>query len=271
MDVSSLTAKTFVAAFERELADSIGDESALLDDGMRYAALDGGKRIRPLCVFLGARAINGKCDLDEIMRLAIGVELIHNYSLVHDDLPAMDNDDYRRGKLSVHKKFGHANGILIGDQLLTHAMCELLDGARIYGKDFARAAEEIAFSAKAMVYGQERDLKGCQSEEEYFDMYAQKTAALIKGAFKAGAICAGANFEQIERMSEMGELVGIAFQLADDLIDEGEENSVVNVIGEKRARKALEEKTERAVRLAQNFANANELVDFANMLAVREK
>lgn len=271
MNVSSLTPKTFLPVFERALAKSIGEEGQLLDEGMRYAALCGGKRVRPLCVFLGARAINAECDLDEIVRLAIGVELIHNYSLVHDDLPAMDNDDFRRGKPSVHKQFGHANGILIGDQLLTQATCELLEGARIYGKDFARAAEEIAFAAKAMVYGQQKDLNGCEGEDEFLDMYSQKTAALIRGSFTAGAICAGASFEKIEKIGGMGENIGIAFQLADDLLDEGEENSIVKAIGADGVRHALKQKTERAIEIAACFANENELVDFATMLCAREK
>lgn len=147
MRISSVNKIEFLAMFEHALKDAVGDDAFTIDEGMRYATLDGGKRVRPMCVYLSARAV-GDADADEIVRLAVGVELVHNYSLVHDDLPAMDNDDYRRGKLSVHKKFGHANGILIGDQLLTLASCKLLDGARVYGTRFARAAQEITFAAK---------------------------------------------------------------------------------------------------------------------------
>lgn len=270
MRISSVNKIEFLAMFEHALKDAVGDDAFTIDEGMRYATLDGGKRVRPMCVYLGARGV-GDADADEIVRLAVGVELVHNYSLVHDDLPAMDNDDYRRGKLSVHKKFGHANGILIGDQLLTLASCKLLDGARVYGTTFARAAQEITFAAKEMVRGQAIDLAGCQSEEDYLDMYSQKTAALIRGALKAGAICAGATFEQIEKMEEFGELMGVCFQLADDLLDEGEENSIVSLIGEEAVKDLLAKRTEKACQIARENFNADELCEFANALAKREK
>lgn len=270
MRISETNKTEFLAIFEQELRRCVGEDEFVIDEGMRYATLDGGKRVRPTCVYLGARAV-GDADVDEIVRLAIGVELVHNYSLVHDDLPAMDNDDYRRGKLSVHKKFGHANGILIGDQLLTLANCVLLDGARRYGSDFARSAQEIMFSAKEMVRGQAIDLAGCESERDYFEMYSQKTSALIRGAFKAGAICAGANLDTTEKIGEFAELVGLAFQLADDLLDEGEENSVVALLGKERTKDVLCEKTAKACEIAKEFCNAQELCDFANALLNRKK
>ncbi|UKI21643.1 MAG: polyprenyl synthetase family protein [Christensenella sp.] len=174
MKISSVNKTEFLAMVEQSLKNAIGYGNFIIDEGMRYATLDGGKRVRPLCVYYGARATGRDAEVDEIVCIAVAIELIHNYSLVHDDLPAMDNDDYRRGKLSVHKKFGHANGILIGDQLLTLASCVLLDGARAYGSQFARAAQEITVAAKRMVQGQAIDLCGCQSEEDYLDMYSQK-------------------------------------------------------------------------------------------------
>ncbi len=271
MKISTVDKNEFLFMFEQSLKNAIGEGDSVIDEGMRYAALDGGKRVRPLCVYLGARATGKDAEADEVVCLAVAVELVHNYSLVHDDLPAMDNDDYRRGKLSVHKKFGHANGILIGDQLLTLASCVLLDGARVYGSHFARAAQEIVLAAKRMAIGQANDLRGCESADDFLDMYSQKTAALIRGALSAGAICADADFKQIENIGEYAMNVGIGFQLADDLLDEGEENSIVNVIGEAGARRALEEKTERAMQIASCFANATELADFANALCVRQK
>ncbi len=271
MMISQFDEKAFIAEFERELNATLGTSDFILDEGMRYATLDGGKRVRPLCVYYGARAISPSVNTDKVIRLALAIELIHNYSLVHDDLPALDNDDYRRGRLSVHKKFGHANGILIGDQLLTQAMCVLTEGASVYGADFAKAGEAITSAAKNMVCGQVRDLNGCTTKDEFLKMYSQKTAALIKGAFNAGAIVAGANALELERMEGFGEAVGLAFQLSDDILDNGEDNSVIGIIGIDETRRLLTEMTESACGIAQSFANADELVAFARRLSVREK
>ena len=271
MKISTIDKNEFMFMFEQSLRNAIGSGDSIIDEGMRYATLDGGKRIRPLCVYYGARATGKDADADEVVCLAMGVELIHNYSLVHDDLPAMDNDDYRRGKLSVHKKFGHANGILIGDQLLTLASCVLLDGARVYGSRFARAAQEIAGAAKRMVLGQANDLKGCDTADDFLDMYSQKTAALIVGAFTAGAICADADFEQIEKIGEYAMHVGVAFQLADDLLDEGDERSIVSALGVDKTRELLNAQTQRAEEISLNFAGSKELSDFADALCNRQK
>lgn len=257
--------------FEQSLKNAIGYGNSVIDEGMRYATLDGGKRVRPLCVYYGARSTGKDAEVDEVICLAVAIELIHNYSLVHDDLPAMDNDDYRRGKLSVHKKFGHANGILIGDQLLTLASCVLLDGAREFGSHFARAGQEITSAAKRMVLGQANDLQGCETADDFLEMYSQKTAALIVGAFCAGAICAGADFEQIEKIGEYATNIGIAFQLADDLLDEGEEGSIVSVLGADETRDLLCAKTQKAREICAGFSGAKELSDFADALCNRQK
>lgn len=271
MKISSLNRQQFLLAFENALRQTIGEGGFIIDDGMRYAVLDGGKRVRPLCVYFGARSVGGDVDADEVIKLAVGIELIHNYSLVHDDLPAMDNDDYRRGKLSVHKKFGHANGILIGDQLLTMASVVLMDGAREYGLTFAKSAQAILSAAKSMVDGQAKDLGGCQSQEEYLKMYSQKTAALIKGAFVSGAICARASEEQIRIVEEYGEHIGIAFQLADDVLDDGEEGSLSSLIGKDGTVAMLKERTFLAKSLCNRFSNGEELDEFAAMLCARTK
>lgn len=271
MKISTVDKNEFLSIFEQSLRNAIGYGNSVIDEGMRYATLDGGKRVRPLCVYYGARAIGKEAEVDEVICLAVAIELIHNYSLVHDDLPAMDNDDYRRGKLSVHKKFGHANGILIGDQLLTLASCVLLDGARTFGSHFARAAQEITSAAKRMVLGQANDLQGCETADDFLEMYSQKTAALIVGAFGAGAICAGADFEQIGKIGEYALNIGIAFQLADDLLDEGEEGSIVSVLGADETRDLLNAKTQRAREISGGFSGAKELSDFADVLCNRQK
>lgn len=268
MNIADLDNNRFIALFESALADLLGDGDDIIHDGMRYAVSGGGKRVRPLCVFLGAKAVGANCCTDEIVRLALGIELVHNYSLVHDDLPAMDDDDYRRGKPSVHKKFGYANGILIGDALLSLAMSVLLKGAQEYGKDFAAAAYQLSSSAENMVFGQEKDLRGCVGETEYLDMYSQKTAALIRGAFTAGAIAAGGSEEQVAKIGEFAENVGIAFQLADDILDG---DGVVAVLGADGVKTLLQQKTQQSLSLAENFENVNELKDFVNLMTDRKK
>ena len=271
MKISTIDKTQFLSMFEQSLKNAIGYGDSVIDEGMRYATLDGGKRVRPLCVYYGARSTGKDAEVDEVICLAVAIELIHNYSLVHDDLPAMDNDDYRRGKLSVHKKFGHANGILIGDQLLTLASCVLLDGAREFGSHFARAGQEITSASKRMVFGQANDLQGCETADDFLEMYSQKTAALIVGAFCAGAICAGADFEQIEKIGEYATNIGIAFQLADDILDKGEEESIVSVLGEDETRALLGAKTQRAKEICAGFCGAKELSDFADALCNRQK
>lgn len=268
MRVKDCDNQKFLALFEETIGNLLKEGNSIIDEGMRYAVLDGGKRIRPLCVFLGARAIDADCDMQAVLSLAMGIELVHSYSLVHDDLPAMDNDDYRRGKLSVHKKFGHANGILIGDALLTLAMNVLLDGASTYGTTFAKAAKAIAKCAEDMVLGQVKDLQGCEGAQEYIEMYAQKTGALIEGAFCAGAIIQGASDEQVKNIASFAQNVGIAFQLADDLLDA---DGVVAVVGVDGVKELLSEKTLLANDIADSFANADELKEFAKLMSDRKK
>ena len=122
-----------------------------------------------------------------------------------------------------------------------------------------------------MVIGQADDMQGCDSTDDFLDMYSQKTAALICGAFGAGAICAGADFDEIEMIGEYAMSVGIAFQLADDLLDEGESGSIVSVLGADKTRALLESETQKAKELASAFANAKELCDFADLLCNRQK
>lgn len=273
----NMTIADFITAFEKHLSDTIDTVcgASPLVDGMRYAVLDGGKRIRPICVFLGMSAatdeeVEGVLS-DQVFALASAVELIHAYSLVHDDLPAMDNDDMRRGKLSVHMQFGEANGILIGDALLTLAMRVLTNGCIKYGDKFAKAAASISKAAADMADGQAYDLSGRKTESEFLSMYALKTGALIKGAFTAGALCGGADEDTLDAVECYAEHLGLAFQLADDLLDVGEDNSVVAVSGEQRVREMLERETEQSQIAAERLNNCVALKEFALKLCHREK
>lgn len=240
----------------------------ILVEGYNYATKDGGKRIRPICVYLGAMS-TGKDFADKydgLVRLASMVELIHSYSLVHDDLPAMDNDDYRRGKLSTHKKYGEANGILIGDGLLTKAMEVAL--SRPNDALFTKSAHILSMGAMNMVSGQALDLQeGCK---DYMPIYALKTAQLISTSFEAGAVYMGATGDVVESLKEYGHHLGMAFQIADDLLD-GADNSFVKEVGEDVAREILEDETNKAKECVESIADRDVLKKFAEVLLKRKK
>lgn len=269
----SFDVKNFLNEFECCLQEILGsslDKNSPISDAVRYAVFGGGKRVRPTAVYLGAQSTGRDYDIQQVLTLAAAVELIHSYSLVHDDLPAMDNDDYRRGRLSTHKKFGEANGILTGDQLLTLAMRLLTAHCGVYGGEYIRAAEYLAAAAQAMADGQALDLARPKSGEDFLAVYRLKTGAMIKAAFTAGAAVAGAAQSEIDKIQEFGDAVGLAFQLADDLLDEGEQNSFVGVKGRAEAFKLLEESTSKAVDAAASLPNGDILAEFAKKLAGRK-
>lgn len=242
--------------------DVLKDKEGAMGEAMRYATVGGGKRVRPLCVYLGAKAVGGNVDLEEILPIATAIELVHSYSLVHDDMPEMDNDDERRGKPSVHKKFGVATALLTGDALLSLAFVKLSESAN------ARAMREIATSALDMVFGQSREFEGCDGEAEWLEMYAKKTGALILGAFRAGAICAGADEKQLGAVSEFASRVGLCFQLKDDLLDG--DPSIVGAIGEGRVKQLLDTKSREAREIAGSLSYCDELISFADILQNRK-
>lgn len=242
----------------------------ILQDGYTYATKDGGKRIRPICVYLGAMSVGdvkrGSEKYAGLVRLATMVELVHSYSLVHDDLPAMDNDDYRRGKLSTHKKYGEANGILIGDGLLTKAMEIGLSAP--HDALFTKSAHIISKGALNMVTGQALDLN--DGDKNYQSIYALKTAQLISVSFGAGATYMGGSTEEVSVVSEYGHHIGMAFQIADDLLD-GAENSLVEKEGELMAKSLLKEETDKAKYMAKKLPTVELLIKFAEALLKRKK
>lgn len=211
------------ANLEIYLTHYLKDAPSDLREAVRYSVLGRGKRVRPTLVFLTAKAYG--IDEKAIMPLAIALELIHNYSLVHDDLPAMDNDDYRSGQLSTHKKFGEATGILAGDTLLTMASEIIADDLRAR-PEHARSASFLFKSAGAsgMVGGQILDLKEELKEDEILKMYALKTGALFKAAILMPAYAAAASESEIKALDAFASYTGLSFQIADDVIDlkEGE-------------------------------------------------
>jgi geranylgeranyl diphosphate synthase type II len=197
---------------------------------MQYAAFTGGKRFRPVLALSVCEACGGKSK-DAILA-ALAIELIHTYSLVHDDLPALDNDDLRRGKPSCHKKFGEANAILAGDALLTLAF-ELLAG--IKPEDRAvRVLREISTAAgtRGMIGGQVEDLevsarKKTLAEHDFISRC--KTGALIRVSAVAGAMAGGATVRELKAVARYGECLGLAFQVVDDILDKNGYCKVMSV------------------------------------------
>lgn len=195
----------------------------VIAEGMKYAILNGGKRLRPILLFM-TLDILGKNKTKGIAS-GVGIEMIHSYSLVHDDLPALDNDDFRRGKLTTHKKFGEAEGILIGDALLTHAFYILT------ARNSHLAPEQIVEIVKltssyaginGMIGGQMMDIA---SEGKRIDMetlkyiHSNKTGKLIKLPVEIGCIIGEATPEEKETLIKFSELIGLAFQIKDDILD----------------------------------------------------
>jgi len=191
----------------------------------RYSLLSGGKRIRPVLCLAAAEAVGGIAG--EVMPAACALEMIHTYSLIHDDLPAMDNDDYRRGKLTSHKVFGEDMAVLAGDALLTEAFHILTDREKMPGMSPDRlltVASEIAAAAgyRGMVGGQALDVRAEGKKGDLADLYTihrHKTGALLRISLRAGAILAGADKDALAALSAYGERLGIAFQIADDILN----------------------------------------------------
>ena len=195
-----------------------------LHKAMRYSVFAGGKRLRPVLVIAGAEAVGGR--MEDVMPAACALELIHTYSLVHDDLPAMDDDDFRRGVPTNHKVFGEAMAILAGDALLTLAFRLVADNVK-HAADAMRAHGVLADVADAaghagMVGGQVADLEseGKRVTADTVDyIHAHKTGALIRTALRVGARICGGTHAQIEALSVAGTALGLAFQIVDDILD----------------------------------------------------
>ncbi len=267
------TEDKFIEDFEKRLREVVKSLNSMgkFDGALEYACFSGGKRMRPRAVHLGVLAAGNKYPNDEILDLAVAIELIHSYSLVHDDLPAMDNDTYRRESLTVHAKYGEGVAILVGDALLSLAAKVLAEGAVKYPSSFARATSIITSSACDMVIGQVLDIDGCENEDEYLNMYSLKTGALIRAAFLAGAIVGGAEDKQYKAVEQYAKAIGLAFQLVDDLLDVGEDDSLVSVIGEKRVKDKVTECLETAISASSDLPQKDLLKEFATMLATRNK
>ena len=196
-----------------------------LKESMMYSLMAGGKRLRPVLVIAATEAFG--VERDAALPVAAAVEMVHTYSLIHDDLPAMDNDDYRRGRLTNHKVYGEAMAILAGDALLTHAFYSIVQSGRKYGiradrlLDIVEDLSEYA-GARGMVGGQVADMEGEQgmtsmSQLEYIHLH--KTGDLMIFSLVAGGRIAGASEEQLHALRIFGRDLGLAFQIQDDILD----------------------------------------------------
>jgi len=264
------------------------DTPPQLAEAMRYCVMCGGKRMRPVLVSMTNAAVGGNLDDELVARAGVAIELVHSYSLVHDDLPAMDNDVLRRGLPTAHVKFGQAMAILTGDALLTRAFGVLSETHDL------RSAALVAELAKGagpagMVAGQVADMglaevPAALAGIEY--IHERKTAALIRTAARMGAICGRADDEQLEAISEYGFNLGMAFQVVDDLLDitgsaettgkscgqdaRGDKLSIAAQLGVDKARSLGKELSDRAVAaVAALGPAADELRQLARLLAER--
>lgn len=252
-------------------------------EAMQYSVMAGGKRLRPMIMWEVYILFGGKEEA-EIAPFMAAMEMIHSYSLVHDDLPAMDNDDYRRGRLTTHKVYGEDMGILAGDALLNYAYEMIWNGVKD-AKNQTNAIKAAGILAKkagvyGMVGGQVVDVEmtGKPLDKERLDfIYRLKTGALLEASFMAGAALAGASDEEISVMEQIGNKDGMAFQIQDDILDvtatteelgkpvfSDEKNhkmTYVSVYGMEEAVHAVSEYSHRALELLENLPCQNEYLN----------
>lgn len=258
----------------------------LIFEAMRYSLLAGGKRIRPVLTLEFCHACGGRAE--DALALAAAMEMVHTYSLIHDDLPCMDNDDYRRGKLTNHKVYGEAQAVLAGDGLLTAAFSEAAK-APIPAERIVRAVSLLSENAGVlgMIGGQVLDIDGegkQLTEQQVYTIHRLKTGALIRCACQLGAIAAGADEKTLENVRIYADALGLAFQIRDDMLDvlgdekklgkktgmDEDKTTFVTLYGLEKCGKLIDEQTRIAAQAVSGFADCAYLTEFANRLAVRD-
>lgn len=263
-------------------------ELSEMSDMMRYSLENGGKRVRPYLVLEFCRMLGG--DPVKAVPYAVALEYVHTYSLIHDDLPCMDNDDMRRGKPSSHVKFGEANALLAGDALLTRAFGIICSsGLPPAVNCYAVACLSEYAGVGGMIGGQYKDLKNETRETDLVGLIetdSLKTGALIKAACTLGCYAADATPDEIDAAQIYAENLGMAFQIRDDILDltatseelgkpagsdeKNGKNTYVSVLGMEDAKKAVLDYTQAAVDALAPFGDAaSDLIGFAQSLAVR--
>ena len=257
-----------------------------LYESMRYSLLAGGKRLRPVMTQAFCELCGGNGE--DALPFGAAVEMIHTYSLIHDDLPSMDNDDYRRGKPTNHKVYGEALAILAGDALLTHAF-RRLTMAKLPADRILKAIEILSACAgeDGMVGGQVLDMAAEEREctaEEVYAIQNLKTGALISAACQLGVIAAGGTEEQLKAATTYADSLGLAFQIQDDILDvigdatllgkatgmDGNKNTFVRIYGVDVCKDMVQKETEKAIAALSGFPNPVFLVDLAKQLVDRD-
>ena len=256
-----------------------------LFDSMRYSLLAGGKRLRPVLVFDFCRMCGA--EWTKAVHFAAAVEMIHTYSLIHDDLPCMDNDDYRRGKLTNHKVYGEAVAVLAGDGLLTAAF-HTVAKANMDAQTRIQAVEVLSGCAGelGMVGGQVLDMQSEQRQctrQEVLDIQSRKTGALIKAACVLGVLAGKGNRDQLESAAKFADHLGLAFQIRDDMLDvignakelgkavgvDQIKNTFVQLYGLETCDAMVREHTALALETLKDFENAEFMSELANQLTGR--
>ena len=257
-----------------------------LFDAMRYSLLAGGKRLRPIMVLEFCQMCGG--DVEKAMPLAAAIEMIHTYSLIHDDLPCMDNDDFRRGNPTNHRVYGEAIAILAGDSLLTGAF-EAVASANLSSQARVDAVRVLAQCAGGcgMVGGQVLDIMSEEREctrQEILDIQSRKTGALIRAACMMGVIAGGGDEQRLAAAGSFADHLGLAFQIRDDMLDvvgsaeklgksvgtDAEKNTFVRLYGLERCESLVQEHTDAALQSLDAFEDTDFMRELALSLTNRE-
>ncbi len=251
-----------------DIINNKDDYTSQIYEAMKYSLFTGGKRLRPIMTIKSFELFSNK--IEKVLPFALAIEMIHTYSLIHDDLPCMDNDDFRRGKPTSHRVYGEAMAILAGDGLLNLAfetMSNFIYSNSESVEDFRRnirAMKEIsAYSGcRGMIGGQVLDLMGSSDnmdEEKLIYMYSSKTAALIMASLVSGAIVSGASEDEINKVKDFGLYLGLAYQIKDDLLDYKQDQSIDKFTYLKFH--SLDEAEEQVKEYSRNAINALESLD----------
>ena len=263
----------------------------VLNQSMEYSLMAGGKRIRPVLIMATYELFDN--DVKKVFPFAVAMEMVHTFSLIHDDLPGIDNDDYRRGKLTNHKKFNEATAILAGDSLLNYAYNLIINDIINKSEDKEQklqALKELSFGIDRMIAGEyvDTEFEGKEISSQYLEyMHENKTGALIKASVRIGAIMAGASQADIDKLTVYAEKIGLAFQVKDDILSEiGDSKELGKPVGNdkergkctyttkygiEKAQEMLKTITEEAIEAIEAFDNSDFLKELALYIANRNK
>lgn len=279
----------YIDIINNELTKYLKEEDCperILNESKGYSLMAGGKRLRPTLIIASYNLF--KDDIEKCYKFAVAMEMVHTFSLIHDDLPGIDNDDYRRGKLTNHKKYNEATAILAGDSLLNNAYNLIIDDISESDDNEKQsklnALYELSYGIDRMIAGEyvDTEYEGKQISSDYLEyMHENKTGALIKASVRIGAILANADEKDLNKLTEYAEKIGLAFQIKDDILSEiGNEKELGKPVGNDKARgkctyvtkyglekaqKMLDDIINEAIEIIQNY---NEKGEFLIKLAL---